>query len=168
MNEGWVMQQVADFLGEEHRCGLGESILNLSVEHRQTKPFLQQVLVLTCWRAVVAYRCAGAASVLIGGLRGEAQGAASSSHIVHVFVGFIQCSRGEAGGDTRMGGCGPRPIAGCMHLITPLTQWHDLENQNNFSVNVKYIENMNIKSLKNGSVMAQRYQNTLELQKLHV
>lgn len=59
-------------------------------------------LILTCWRAIVAYRCAGAAPVLVGGLRGKAQGAAPSSHVVHVIVSLIHHAGGEAGVDTSL------------------------------------------------------------------
>lgn len=43
---------------------------------------------VTCWGALVAHWGAGAAAVLIGGLGGEAQWAASS-HVVHVVVRLI-------------------------------------------------------------------------------
>lgn len=76
--------------------------------------------ILTCWRTIVAYRCAGAAPVLIGGLGGEAQGAAPSSHVVHVIIGLIHDAGREAGVDTRMA-----PD----HAVGPLTEWHHLENK---------------------------------------
>lgn len=78
---------------------------------------------LSCWGAIVAYRRAGAAPVLVGGLGGEAQGAAPSSHVVHVIIGLIHEAGGEAGVNTMMGPYRPGHHAGS---ICPLTERHHL------------------------------------------
>lgn len=93
-------------------------------------------MTLTCRRAIVAYRCAGAAPVRVGGLGGEAQGAAAPSHVVHVIIGLVHGAGGEARGDTRLVGHGTRHHAGgVLHLICPLTKWHHLwDNKSIFTV----------------------------------
>lgn len=90
---------------------------------------------LTCWRAVVAHRCAGAAPVLVGGLGGEAQGAAcssaSSSHVLQVVIGVIHDGGGEAGGDARLRRHGPRHQArSVLHLVRPVAERHHLTKNN--------------------------------------
>ena len=87
-------------------------------------------LLLTCWRAIVAHRCAGAAPVLVGGLGGEAQRAAPSSHVVHVIISLLHDAGGEAGVDGRLVPHRAGHHAGrLLHLICPLTERHHLDNK---------------------------------------
>lgn len=84
---------------------------------------------LTCWRAIVAERCAGAAPVLVGGLGRQAQRAAASSHVVHVIVSLIhEGGGGEAGVDPRLVGSRTGQHSGhVVHLVRPLPEWPHLE-----------------------------------------
>lgn len=93
-------------------------------------------MTLTCWRAIVAYRCAGAAPVRVGGLGGEAQGAAAPSHVVHVVIGLVHGAGGEARRDTGLVGHGTGHHArGVLHLVCPLTERHHLwDNKRVFTV----------------------------------
>lgn len=78
---------------------------------------------LTCRRAVVAHRCAGAASVLVGGFGRETQGAASCTHVVHVVIILIR-DVGEVGADARLDRYGPVHHTRCLllHLIRPAAE----------------------------------------------
>lgn len=89
-------------------------------------PIRSFLRVLTCWRAIVAHRCAGAAPVLVGGLGGEAQGAAASSHVVHVIISLIHDGGGE-GVHTR--GRYGHHAGSVLHLVRPLTERHHLRNK---------------------------------------
>lgn len=83
---------------------------------------------LTCWRAIVADRRAGAAPVLVGGLGRQAQRAAASSHVVHVIISLIhEGGGGEAGVDPRLVGSRTGQHSRDVHLVHPLPQWHHLE-----------------------------------------
>lgn len=84
-------------------------------------------MTLTCWRAVVAHRCAGAAPVRVGRLGGEAQWAATAPHVVHVVVGLVHGAGGEAGGDgSLVGQRAGHQTGGVLQLVGPLAQWHHL------------------------------------------
>lgn len=83
---------------------------------------------LTCWRAIVADWRAGAAPVLVGGLRRQAQRAAASSHVVHVIISLIhEGGGGEAGVDPRLVGSRAGQHSRGVHLVRSLPQWHHLE-----------------------------------------
>lgn len=80
-------------------------------------------MALTCWGAVDAHRCAGAAPVRVGRLGGEAQRAAAAPHVVHVVVGLVHGAGGEAGGDGSLAGQRAGHHTGGVH---PLAQRHHL------------------------------------------
>lgn len=84
---------------------------------------------LTCWRAIVADRCAGAAPVLVGRLGGQAQRAATSAHVVHVIISLIhEGGGGEAGVDPRLvGDRAGHHSRHVVHLVRPLPEWHHLK-----------------------------------------
>lgn len=84
-------------------------------------------MILTCWGAVDAHRCAGAAAVRVGRLGGEAQRAAAAPHVVHVVVGLVHGAGGEAGGDGRRAGQrAGHHAGGVLQLVRPLAQRHHL------------------------------------------
>lgn len=84
-------------------------------------------MTLTCWGAVVAHWCAGAAPVRVGRLGREAQWAAAAPHVVHVVVGLVHGAGGEAGGDASLvGQRAGHHTGGVLQLVGPLAQRHHL------------------------------------------